>query len=187
MTIVPAAGTLLLAASLAGAGSAQYHGRAFPQGAPPGVTGGFGEPTCVQCHFDGELNAAGGSLAIDGLPERYTPGETYRLIVRLRHAEAAAAGFQLSARTADGAQAGVLAAPSHYAQVQAGSGGVQYAGHTEAGSAPTAPGVAEWTVEWTAPAAGAVTVHAAANAANGDRSQFGDHVYAAERAVAPAH
>jgi hypothetical protein len=126
MTIVPAAGALLLAASLAGAGSARVHGRAFPYGAPPGTTGGFGEPTCMQCHFDGELNAAGGSLDVDGLPERYTPGETYRLIVRLRHAGTAAAGFQLSARTADGAQAGVLAAPTPHTQVQAGSGSVQY-------------------------------------------------------------
>jgi hypothetical protein len=183
---IPAAGVLLLAASLAGAGSTRAHG-GFPQGAPPGTTGGFGEPTCIQCHFDGELNEAGGSLAIDGLPERYTPGETYRLIVRLRRADTGAAGFQLSARTADGAQAGVLAAPDRRTQVQPGTGGVQYAGHTEAGSDPAAPGVGEWVVQWTAPAAasGAVTFHAAGNAANGDRSQFGDHVYVVEKAVHP--
>jgi len=184
---IPAACVLALAAGLAAGGSGRGHGGPFPQGAPPGVTGGFGEPTCTQCHFDGELNAAGGSLAIDGLPERYAPGETYRLIVRLRRAQLAAAGFQLSARTADGGQAGVLAGTGRATQVQAGPGGVQYAGHTEAGSGPTAPGAAEWTVQWTAPAAnaGAVTFHASANAADGDRSPLGDHVYAAERGVSP--
>ena len=177
---------LLLAAATAAAGSARVHGRAYPYGAPPGSTGGFGESTCQMCHVGGDLNEAGGSLAVDGLPERYTPGETYRLIVRLRRGEMGAAGFQLSARTDAGAQAGRLAGTGMQTQVQA-SGGVQYAGHTEAGSAPASPGAAEWAVQWTAPARGAgrVRIHAAANAADGDRSPIGDHVYAVEKALLP--
>jgi hypothetical protein len=185
--LVPAAGALALTVTLGAAGSGRAHGGAFPYGAPPGVTGGFGESTCMQCHFDGELNAAGGTLAVEGLPQRYTPGETYRLIVRLRRGEMGAAGFQLSARTAAGAQAGELRAAGRAVQVQAGGGGVQYAGHTEAGSAPAAAGSAEWAVQWVAPAAsaGPVSFHVAANSANGDRSPTGDHVYALERRAAP--
>lgn len=186
--MISAAAALALAAGLAAADSGRVHGRAFPQGAPPGFTGGFGEPTCTQCHFGGELNEPGGMLTVDGLPERYTPGETYRLIVRLRRAEAAAAGFQLSVRTAAGAQAGALAAEGAAVQVRAdGAGGVQYAGHTLPGSVPATPGAAEWTVQWTAPAAaaGPLTLHAAGNAADGDASPFGDHVYAVERGIAP--
>jgi hypothetical protein len=181
-----AAGVLALAAATAAAGPARVHGRAFPYGAPPGSTGGFGEPTCQLCHVGGNLNEAGGSLAVEGLPERYTPGETYRLIVRLRRGEMAAAGFQLSARTAAGAQAGTLAGTGTQAQVQA-TGGVQYAGHTEAGSSPGAPGAAQWTVQWTAPARGAgpVRIHVAANAADGDKSPIGDYVYALEKGVLP--
>ena len=181
-----AAGVLALAAATAAAGSGRFHD-AYPRGAPPGVTGGFGEPTCQLCHFGGALNEPGGSLAIDGLPERYTPGETYRLIIRLRRGEMGAAGFQLSARTAAGAQAGELAAGGMQTQVEAGTGGVRYAGHAEAGSSPTAPGAAEWTVEWTAPAraAGPIQFHAAANAGDGDNSPLGDYVYAAEKAVHP--
>jgi len=34
----------------------------FPDGPPPAHTGGFGEPTCRACHFDGDLNAEGGGL-----------------------------------------------------------------------------------------------------------------------------
>lgn len=182
-----AAGAVAVAAATAGAGSARFHDRAFPRGAPPGVTGGFGEPTCLQCHFGGSLNEPGGSLDIDGLPARYTPGEAYRLIVRLRREPLGAAGFQLSARTASGTQAGELAAGGMQTQVQAGPGGVQYAGHTEAGSSPTAPGIAEWTVTWTAPARGAgpVRFHASANAGDGDNSPIGDYVYGVEMAVAP--
>ena len=186
-SIVPAAAAVALAASLAAAGTARVHGRAFPQGAPPGTTGGFGEPDCRQCHFGGDLNEAGGSLAVDGLPERYAPGETYRLIVRLRRAGMGAAGFQLAARGVDGAQAGRLSADSLAVRVQDGSRGVQYAGHTLAGSAVASSDSAAWTLQWTAPAAaaGPVTFSAAANAGDGDSSPLGDHVYALERAVPP--
>lgn len=175
-----AAGLLAAAASLAAAGSARVHGRAYPYGAPPASTGGFGEPTCLMCHFGGELNDPAGSLAIEGLPARYAPGQAYRLIIRLRRPEMAVAGFQLSARTAAGAQAGTLAPADTRTQVQPGTGGVTYAGHTELGSRPASPGAAEWTVVWTAPAAGPVSFHASANAADDDRSPLGDHVYAVE-------
>jgi hypothetical protein len=186
-SILIVAGATAFVASLAAADSGRAHGRAYPHGAPPGTTGGFGEPTCQQCHFGAGLNEAGGTLALDGVPGRYTPGETYRLVVRLRRAWLGAAGFQLAARTADGAQAGTLAPDDPRTQVQPGPRGVQYAGHTVAGSAAPSPDSAAWTVDWTAPPAGTgpVTLSAAANAADGDRSPLGDYVYALERAVAP--
>ncbi|HEX2078566.1 MAG TPA: choice-of-anchor V domain-containing protein [Longimicrobium sp.] len=183
-TAIAAAGVLALAAAATAAGSARYHGRPFPDGAPPGTTGGFGEATCALCHLGAELNDPAGSLAIEGLPERYTPGQAYRLIVRLRRADLAAAGFQLSARTAAGAQAGTLAGADSATEIRTHAAtGVQYAGHTRAGSRPAAPGAGEWVVTWTAPApAGPVTFHAAANAADGDASPLGDYVYSLERA-----
>ncbi len=179
-----AAGALTLAAMLTAAGSARVHGRAYPYGAPPGTTGGFGEPTCQMCHFGNDLNDPAGSLTIEGLPERYTPGQAYRLIVRLRRSQMAAAGFQLSARTAAGAQAGTFAVPDSASSVQVQtSGGVQYAGHTEVGSRTAAPGAAQWPILWTAPAtaAGRLTFSGAANAGDDDRSPLGDYVYALER------
>lgn len=182
-----AASAAVLAVAAVGAGPARVHGGAYPHGAPAGTTGGFGEPTCMLCHFEGTLNGGGGSLSIDGLPERYTPGQVYRLVVRLRQGQMGAVGYQLAARTQAGAQAGALAADGRHTQVQNGAAGVQYAGHTEAGSAPTAPGTKEWALTWTAPAqgAGAVRIHAAANAGDGDSSPLGDHVYAWEHVVLP--
>ncbi len=182
-----AAGALALMIALTAAGSVRVHGRAYPYGAPPGTTGGFGEPNCQLCHFGGELNEPAGSLTIEGLPERYTPGQAYRLIVRLRRPQMAAAGFQLSIRTAAGAQAGTLApADSGRAKVEAARG-IQYAGHTEPGSRVSTPGAAEWPLLWTAPAtqAGLLTLSAAANAADGDHSPLGDYVYAVERTAVP--
>jgi hypothetical protein len=174
-----AAAVLAAAASLAAADSARVHGRSYPFGAPPGTTGGFGEPTCVMCHMGSELNDPAGSLTIEGLPERYTPGQAYRLIIRLRRPQMAAAGFQLSARTAAGAQAGTLAVPAGATAVKVETAaGILYAGHTEPGSRLPTPGAAEWRVLWTAPStAGSVTFSAAANAADDDRSPMGDYVY----------
>lgn len=184
--MIAAAALLAAAASLAAADSARIHGRAFPFGAPPGMTGGFGEPTCHLCHLGAELNDPAGSLTIEGLPERYTPGQAYRLIVRLRRPHMAAAGFQLSARTAAGAQAGTLAAPRGAAAVKVETGAaIQYAGHTEPGSRLATPGAAEWQIVWTAPASGPVTFSAAANAADDDRSPMGDYVYTLERRARP--
>lgn len=182
--VFAAAGALAVAGSLAAAGSARVHGRAYPFGAPPGTTGGFGEPTCQMCHMGAEANDPAGALTIEGLPERYTPGQAYRLIVRLRRPQMAAGGFQLSARTAAGAQAGTLAAPNGNQGVKVEqSGGVHYAGHTEPGSRLATAGVGAWAVVWTAPAtaAGPVTLSVAANAADDDRSPLGDYVYALER------
>ncbi|HEU4453925.1 MAG TPA: choice-of-anchor V domain-containing protein [Longimicrobium sp.] len=157
-------------------------GGAYPDRPPPAHTGGFGEPTCAQCHFGSPPNAPGGRLAVDGVPDAYRPGERYRLTVRVEKPELGGGGFQLSARSADGAQAGSLRAVDGRAQVVAGRGGVQYAGHTEEGVASGGEARMAWEVEWTAPerASGPIVVHAAANASNGDASSLGDFVYTLE-------
>ena len=61
------------------------------------------------------------------------------------------------------------------------SDGTSYAQHTEEGTALTGPGASTWTFAWRPSAAGATAVilHAAANAANDDASEFGDFIYTA--------
>jgi hypothetical protein len=156
---------------------------AYPDAPPPGRTGGFGEPTCRACHFDGELNAAGGTLTISGVPEFYTPGQPYRLVVSLQRREMQAGGFQVAARFAGGRfagrQAGALRALNDGVQVTTLPSGVEYASQTRHGIQLTAEGRIEWTLEWRAPdpAAGEVVFHVAGNAANHDASPLGDFVY----------
>ncbi|HEX8906359.1 MAG TPA: choice-of-anchor V domain-containing protein [Longimicrobiaceae bacterium] len=158
-------------------------GAAFPDTPPPARTGGFGEQTCRACHFDGELNAAGGTFSISGIPERYTPGQTYRLTISLQRTAMQAGGFELAARFAAGdsagRQAGTLRASDERAQVKTAASGIQYASHTRPGIQLTAEGRIAWVLEWTAPesAAGDVVFHAAANAANDDNSPLGDFIY----------
>ena len=107
------------AVTVAAAGARVPHRRAVHYDGPPiAHTGGFGEPTCRVCHQGEPLNAAGGTLRIEGLPGRYEPGRTYELVVVLRRDGMGRAGFELSARLAgEGAQAGALAASDRRVRV----------------------------------------------------------------------
>ncbi len=161
------------------AGSSAPGGRPVHAEAPPaGHTGGFGEPTCLACHDAYPLNEPGGSLTIEGLPDAYRGGEEYTLTVVLSVPETVRAGFQLSARLADGRQAGRWVSLDRRVSV-ADSGGVSYARTTLDGTEPQSPEQATWSLSWVAPVAGgAVHFHVAANSGNGDNSPFGDLVYA---------
>ncbi len=159
----------------------------YPEQPPTAHTGGFGEPTCQQCHFDQPLNTPGGVLALDGVPEAYTPGQRYLLGISLARPAMQRGGFQLAARFAEGTQAGqqagaLRALDARSEVAMADSSAVQYAYHTKAGTALEAPERARWIVTWTAPkhAAGRVVFHVVANAANDDDSEFGDFIYARE-------
>jgi hypothetical protein len=170
----------------AAAGTARERVHFVMRDQPPlAHTGGFGEPTCIACHFDGTVNDSAGSLTIEGVPAHYQPGKTYRLTVTVRHPELKLAGFELAARFAtgpdSGRQAGVLRAIDERAMVSTDDANhVQYAHHLRSGTTPVPPGVGRWTVEWVAPSAGSapVAIHAAANAANDNDSPLGDYIFA---------
>lgn len=155
----------------------------YPEEPPPQHTGGFGEPTCHTCHFGADLNAPGGKLELLGLPEVYEPDRSYRLIVRISRADLMRAGYQLAARYAEGEHAGEQAGQLRVSDVRskltpAGEPEVTFAHHTREGSEPATGELGLWELEWQAPHANTpIVFHLAANAANGDASEFGDHVY----------
>jgi hypothetical protein len=139
--------------------------------------------TCQQCHWENPLNEPSGRLTLEGIPERYTPGEQYLITVTLARPGLGRGGFQLSAREdgmnmTSGSNAGVLASPDKTTQVVKDEKLVSYVEHTEQGTEPKG-GTASWKVSWTAPDAGDVIFHAAANAANDDDSPLGDYIYTA--------
>src|SRR5690606_16731495 len=124
---------------------------------------------CPQCHFDAPPVEDSAAIAIEGLPERATPGMRYEIVVRLTDAEMRNAGFLLSAWQGDKEPAGSFAAVDERTAVN----GAQ-ARSTKAGSAVRA-GVAEWALEWTAPAdPEPVRFELWANAGNDDASPLGD-------------
>ena len=177
----------LAAAALLATGVRLVASHGYPDGAPPGFSGAFKEDSCQACHFSQDLNAPPGSVSIAGIPARYEAGRQYTLTITLNRADMKRAGFQLTARFSDGgAQAGTLA-PADTQRVTVNSDGkVQYAGQLKAGSMVTEPGVARWSIEWTAPpSGGAVVFNVAANAADGNGSADGDYVYTSAAEAAP--
>jgi Reeler domain len=163
--------------------------RAYPKGAPPGVTGGFGEQTCNECHDSFALNAgraAGlGDVVITGFPKEYRPGDTYPIKVELtQQQDSGVWGFQLATRAQDThAQAGTLKPLDSHTQILSMQN-IDYITHTAEG---TFSNVFEFT--WVAPstAVGAIVVNAAANAANGDASPVGDYIYSTSLSIAASH
>ena len=175
-------------AALVATGLRLVASHAYPDGAPPGFSGGFKEESCHACHFHQELNAAGGSVTIDGVPTTFKPGERYTLTITLTRPGMKRAGFQLTARFKDtGAQAGGLAAGAGEADRVAveNQDGVHYAGQRKAGTVVSSD-AARWVVDWTAPAGGgAVVFNVSANAADGNESADGDFVHTATAGAAP--
>ena len=149
----------------------------------PARTGGFGEMTCHQCHWENPVNDPAGQLRLDGVPASYTPGERYLITVTLARPGIRRAGFQLAARqvgikTSAGANAGSLQAMDAAVQ-RVEEKGVTYIQHTPEGAEVRTPGSASWKFTWTAPGQGPVVFHVAANAADGDDSPLGDYIYTA--------
>ena len=151
---------------------------ASASGPVPARTGGFGEMTCYQCHWDNPLNDPGGRLSLTGVPDAYIPGERYLITVAIAHPELVKGGFQMSARFEDGKNAGTFRSPDPLtAAISDEATYVTYVQHTMLG-ARKVQGESGWEVEWTAPAeGGAVAFHVAGNASNGDASPLGDFIY----------
>ena len=153
----------------------------YQNGPMPGVTGGFGEPTCGQCH----VGTPGGDHALSvSAPKTYRAGHAYRLRVRLTRPGLDVGGFEIAARYESGEergrQAGSLRPIDDRTQL-ATAKAVQDGQHTEAGSRAADRGLLSWELEWRAPdrPGGAVIFHVAANASNADYSPLGDTIYTA--------
>jgi hypothetical protein len=158
---------------------------AFMREKPPEAhTGGFGEPTCQECHTGEPLNQAPGAIRIAGLPQSYEPGRAYPLTVFVTAPELKVGGFELAARFADGKQAGRFEATTPGATVTKSQAGIEYISHTLEGIAATRDTV-RWAILWRAPseARQPVTFHLAGNAANDDASPLGDHIHTATTTV----
>lgn len=164
----------------------------FAEGPFPGFTGGFKEPTCQQCHMGHDLNEAGGTLTLSGVPPQFDPGEAYTLTVTLKKEGLEKGGFQLAARGTTGAAAGrdagaleVIGADCQL--VNSADKSVTYIQHTPAGTNAATPGSLTWKFRWVAPknADSPVEFDLAANASNNDASPMDDSIYTASAASKP--
>jgi hypothetical protein len=160
----------------------------YKDGPAASMTGGFGEPSCRQCHFDNPLNDPNGALRLTGVPDRYKAGESYRISVDLSRAGMTRGGFEISARFASGdqrgKQAGLWRTLNERVQIIHSETdlGVLFVQHNGSGSVAANPGTNSWTIQWIAPEGPAepVQFNVAGNATNDDASPLGDYIYLAE-------
>ena len=111
---------------------------AFSSGPPDGYTNAPGENNCTACHGTFPLNSGSGMLTLEGLPENYTPGETYDLTLTLSDPDAMRWGFELTVIEDGGTGApssGTLTATDAGTQISS-SGNRSYLKHNSGGTAP---------------------------------------------------
>lgn len=158
----------------------------YPEHLVGAFTGGFGEESCHSCHFDYELNLEDGALKVSGI-EKIQPKTTYELQVIVEREDLGKAGFQLTARFADGRQAGAfeISEDERLMFTEQVPDSLQYVQHSPEGTEVPEKGKNQWIISWQSPEAisDSIYFNIAANAANGDQSEFGDWVYVQEFAV----
>jgi uncharacterized protein (TIGR03437 family) len=167
------------------------------------------------CHTGTALNGGPGSVSVQfpgGLT--YTPGVKQHLTVTIADPQQRAWGFQLTARTASSSStmAGAFASSDKNTLVMCGDTGANtfteqeldypnpqncaaakplaYIEHSLNGYNATRgqTGSATYQFDWTPPSTnvGNITVYVAGNAANGDLTTNGDHIYATTYTLTPA-
>ena len=159
---------------------------AYSTGPPAARTGGFGERTCTECHGT-TANSGPGNVTITA-PATYTSGGTFPITVAVSDPNARRWGFEMSARTQSGQQAGTLLPGSDgFTQIVTESG-IQYIEHTFNGTRGGRPGPVSFEFQWRAPdvSAGPVVFHVAANAANNNfNNDPGDRIYTSSATAQP--
>jgi hypothetical protein len=160
---------------------------AWSGGPPDGNTNAPGEGVCVACHNSFDLNSGQGSLVLNGLPERYALGETYRLEIVLSDPDASRWGFELTAKDQDRHGAGDFSVvdADHTQISDPGGNSAQYVKQRSAGTYAGQADGATWEVDWTTPDEdiGEIGFYVAGNAANNNGRNSSDFIYATSTAL----
>ena len=175
---------------------------ALGSGPVAGVSGVPGEESCSGCH-NGPPGQGNVTITFPG-GASYTPGVKQHQVVTITDSVQRRWGFQLTARLATSAatQAGSFTPGADgYTQLVCTQANfhsetfgnacatngmpLEYIEHTQSGTRPGAKSPVTFEFDWTPPAsnAGNLILYVAANAANGDNSERGDHIYTARYTV----
>lgn len=159
----------------------------YPEHIAGAYTGGFGEESCRSCHFDYDLNQAGGELSVNGIPDSFKSGQEYTIQIIVEREDLNRAGFQMTSRFEDSTQAGSFQLPDNLTTTPNIDNKITYVQHG-VGKVDAEGGEKNWQVTWTAPeqTGKSVIFNIAGNAANGDASEFGDWIYVKEIRTEPS-
>jgi uncharacterized protein (TIGR03437 family) len=177
---------------------------AYANGPDPRYTGAPGDhvdasghqDACTYCHTGTPLNGGGGAVQLTSSEgTSYTPGKVQTFTITINDSKATVYGFQMTARIDSNpvfGQAGdFTAGPQQYVLCDFGNPkppqgcpanqSVQFAEH----SSPYTTNIIN--VRWAPPLSnvGTVTIYVAANAANGDGNDTGDHIYTTKLQLCP--
>lgn len=175
---------------------------AHKAGPDPRRTGAPGDQTCVDvgCHLGTPLNGGGGNVVLStSAGTTYTPGRQQTITITINDSKAKAYGFQLTARLdsnpikgqagdfSSGAQQIVLCDDivtqplKPNGQLCPANASVEFIEHSFPFPKNTI------NVTWMPPSAnaGTVTLYVAANAANNDGTEMGDHIYTTQLTLCP--
>jgi uncharacterized protein (TIGR03437 family) len=162
---------------------------------------GTGERACTACHVGTALNGGGGSAALAAASSTYTPGQKQTITLTVNDAAAHVYGFEMTARLAsDRTQSAGTFTPGAGQRVLCASTSVDDEGKPRTGNTCDSSDPVEFiehsqpsttntiTVDWTAPSSdvGPVEFYVSTNAANGNGSPSGDHIYTASLTLQPA-
>ena len=81
---------------------------ASASGPTPSNTNAPSESNCTACHTSFPLNSGEGTVAITGLPARWTPGQQISLTITTSQADGVIYGYQMTALDSQGKRAGTL-------------------------------------------------------------------------------
>jgi hypothetical protein len=142
---------------------------------------------CTGCHSSFPLNGGNGTLSLIGLPDRYTPGRTYLLAVRIADNYQKRWGFELTViRPGEGTEGGTLTITDDRNTWISEGEGIErdYVKQSYDGTFAGADS-ARWHLDWTAPPAGSgpVRFYLAGNAANNNEATSNDYIYGLDRLV----
>lgn len=163
-------------------------------GGHPGTTGAPGDETCARfgCHVDAEVSTVhtANTFFINESPTEltYTPGVSHSIKIRVKDPLGKRFGYEIVALDTNNKSVGIFVLLGIDGRSQLLSANSrQYVTHTTKGITPTASGVNEWMVNWTASKSygGPVTFYYATNATNGDLQNTGDHIYLSSSTVFP--
>lgn len=157
----------------------------YPDHLAGAFTGGFNEPNCQSCHFDYDLNKSEGRLTISGIESVLVPSKDYNISITVTRPDLGKAGFQMTSRYPDGTQAGQFQLNDNVTLTPNTPGNVAYLQHAVGNVEPDNM-VKTWSFTWTTPdtiKSESIIFNFAANAANGDASEFGDWIYVSEIVV----
>ena len=154
----------------------------FVGGSPGGKTNSpMDGQNCTMCHA-GTLNSGQGAVSIStNIPSTgYIPLAIYTITVEASHPSLTKYGFELTAESFNMKVGGFIITNSSQTKLTNGNNSVTHKSSGTLGSATKT-----WTVNWTAPNAGQMTVdfYATSVTANGNTNNSGDNVYTISHTV----